>query len=109
MGQPAAKTGIMPTALVAFEQSFPKSQRIIEDALAAQMLPVGARPFVRLLHNRWVRNRLTSLSEKSGPGMWAGLLCRKRYIDDKILASRGEIDALVNLGAGFDTRHFRLP
>jgi methyltransferase (TIGR00027 family) len=41
--------------------------------------------------------------------MWGGLLCRKRYIDEKIEASRNEIDSLVSLGAGFDTRSFRLP
>jgi methyltransferase (TIGR00027 family) len=38
-----------------------------------------------------------------------GLLCRKRYIDDKLVASRNAIEAIVNLGAGFDTRMYRLP
>lgn len=36
-------------------------------------------------------------------------MCRRRYIDEKVIAFRSEIDALVNLGAGFDTRLFRLP
>ncbi|MGB7137478.1 MAG: SAM-dependent methyltransferase [Acidobacteriaceae bacterium] len=109
MGRAAAKTGIMPTALVAIEQSFPKSQRVIDDALAVRMLPPGARLFVRLLRLRGARNWLISLAEKSDPGMWGGLLCRKRYIDDKVMASSNEIDAVVALGAGFDTRSFRLP
>jgi methyltransferase (TIGR00027 family) len=34
---------------------------------------------------------------------------RKRYIDDALIASSREIDAVVNLGAGFDTRAYRLP
>jgi len=55
MGRAAAKTGIMPTALVAVEQSFPKSERVIDDALAVPMLPLGAAMFVRLLRLRWMR------------------------------------------------------
>jgi hypothetical protein len=34
--------------LVAVEQSFPKSQQVIDDALAVRMLPLGAMVFVRL-------------------------------------------------------------
>jgi O-methyltransferase involved in polyketide biosynthesis len=30
-------------------------------------------------------------------------MCRKRYIDEKLIESVGQIDAVVNLGAGFDT------
>ena len=36
-------------------------------------------------------------------------MCRKRYIDEKLVASRNETQAVVNLGAGFDTRPYRLP
>jgi methyltransferase (TIGR00027 family) len=109
MARAAAKTGIMPTALVAVEQSFPPSQRVIDDCLAVQMLPLGAKLFVLLLRWRWMRDWIIGLSEKSDPGMWAGLLCRKRYIDDKVTASRNAIEAAVSLGAGFDTRSLRLP
>lgn len=109
MGRAAAKTGIMPTALVAVEQCFPKSERVIDDGLAIRMLPLAAAMFVRLLRLRWMRDWLMGLSEKSDPGVWGGLLCRKRYIDEKVESSRNEIDAVVSLGAGFDTRSFRLP
>lgn len=109
MGLAAANTGIMPIALVAVEQSFPKSQRVIDDVLAVRMLPIGGRMFVRLLRLRWIRDWLIGLSERNNPGIWGGLLCRKRYIDEKVETSRDKIDAVVNLGAGFDTRLFRLP
>jgi methyltransferase (TIGR00027 family) len=109
MARAAAKTGIMPTALVAVEQSFPRSQRVIDDSLAIRILPFGEVMFVRLLKLRWIRDWLIGRSEKSNPGIWGGLLCRKRYIDEKVEASRSEIEALVSLGAGFDTRPFRLP
>ena len=64
---------------------------------------------VALDEMRWMRDWLMGLSEKSDPGVWGGLLCRKRYIDEKVESSRNEIEAVVSLGAGFDTRSFRLP
>jgi O-methyltransferase involved in polyketide biosynthesis len=41
--------------------------------------------------------------------MWASMLCRMRYIDEKLQAADSRIDAAVILGAGFDTRAYRLP
>ncbi len=95
-------------ALVAVEQYFPKAQRVIDDGLAARLLPLGAVIFVRFLRPRWVRDSIIGLSEKGNPGIWGGLLCRKRYIDEKLVGSRSEIEAVVSLGAGFDTRPYRL-
>lgn len=109
MAKAAAKTGIIPTVLVAIEQCYPKSRRVIDDPLAARMLPLGARMFVRLLRLPWMRDWLIGQSEKNDPGIWGSLLFRKRYIDEKVEASRNEIEAVVSLGAGFDTRPFRLP
>jgi methyltransferase (TIGR00027 family) len=37
------------------------------------------------------------------------LMCRKRYIDEKLIESIDQIDAVLDLGAGFDTRAYRLP
>ena len=48
------------------------------------------------------------VSEKSAPGVWGGLMCRKRYIDEKLIESVDRIEAVVILGAGFDTRAYRL-
>lgn len=109
MAKAAAKTGIMPTVLVAIEQSFPASERVIDDPLAIRMLPLGARIVVRFLRLPWMRDWLIGRSEKTDPGIWGGLLCRKRYVDEKIEACRNDMEAVVSLGAGFDTRPFRLP
>jgi len=109
MAKAAARTGIMPMALVAVEQYFPQAQRIIDDGLAARLLPLAALIFVRFLRPRCMRDWIIGLSEKRNPGIWGGLLCRKRYIDEKLVASRNEIKAVVNLGAGLDTRPYRLP
>ena len=53
---------------------------------------------------------MVSAMEKKMPGMWASFLCRKRYIDDRLVESAAAgIEAVVILGAGLDTRAYRLP
>jgi methyltransferase (TIGR00027 family) len=49
------------------------------------------------------------LAERGGRGIWGAVLCRKRYIDDRLLeAVSAGIQAVVILGAGLDTRAYRL-
>jgi methyltransferase (TIGR00027 family) len=109
MTQAAAKTGLGPTAMVAIEQHFPKDRRIVVDDLAHRILPLGMRAYVRLMRFDPARDWMVRATEKSLPGIWAGMMCRKRYIDEKLIESAGHVDAVVNLGAGFDTRAYRLP
>jgi len=109
MTRAAAKTGSGPTAMVAIEQHFPKDRRIVVDDLAYRILPRGMRSYVRLMRLDLARDWMVRASEKSLPGIWAGMMCRKRYIDEKLIESVGHVDAVVNLGAGFDTRVYRLP
>ena len=95
--------------MVAIEQRFPRDQRIIEDDLAYRILPFGTRAFVWLMRPAVARDWMIRVTEKSLPGIWGAMACRKRYIDEKLIESIGQIDAVVNLGAGFDTRVYRLP
>lgn len=99
----------MPSALIAIEQYFPKEQRIVDDSLMIRLLPWGTKVFVRCLGISALRDGLIAWSEKSNPGLWGGLLSRKRYIEDRLLEARHQVEALVNLGAGFDSRPYRLP
>jgi len=108
MTQAAAKTGAGPTAMVAVEQYFPAQQRIITDDLAGPVLPFGARMLVAAMRPAFARDWMVRATERAFPGLWSGMMCRKRYIDDVLIATAGEIDAVVNLGAGFDTRAYRL-
>jgi methyltransferase (TIGR00027 family) len=57
-----------------------------------------------------IRNWLVAKTEQNAPGLWGGIMARKRYIDEVLSeAAGGSVEAVVNLGAGFDTRAFRLP
>ncbi|AAM31165.1 methyltransferase [Methanosarcina mazei] len=109
MAKAAAKTGMSPTAMVALEQYFPEKQRIIEDDVAYRILPFGMRSIVWLMRFNSLRNRMIRVTRNNTPGLWGGMLCRKRYIDEKLVESANQVNAVVNLGAGFDTRAYRLP
>jgi len=109
MSKAAAKTGLGPTVSVAIEQYFPEEQRIITDPLAYAILPISMRVLVWLTRFQPIRNWMIRSVEKSAPGLWNGVMCRKRYIDDRLARDMIEMEAAVNLGAGFDTRAYRLP
>jgi methyltransferase (TIGR00027 family) len=107
MTSKAAKTGPGAMVLVAIEQYYPECERIITDDLAYRILPLGFRAEVRLIgrFKDWIIRK----SEKKVPGLWAGIMGRKRYIDDRVADDAdGQVEAVVNLGAGFDTRAYRL-
>jgi methyltransferase (TIGR00027 family) len=108
MTRKAARTGPGAMVMVAIEQYFPEGERIITDDLACRILPFGYRAEVRLIGR--FKDWTVKKSEEKVPGLWGGIMARKRYIDDKVIeAVDGRIETVVNLGAGFDTRAFRLP
>jgi methyltransferase (TIGR00027 family) len=109
MTKVATKTSLGPIVTIAIEQFFPERQRIIEDELAYKILPISMRIFVKLIKPKPIRNWMINTTEKDFPGIWGTMICRKRYIDEKLKDSISQIKAIVNIGAGFDTRIYRLP
>lgn len=110
MSRKAAQTGPVPTMIVALEQDFPEKERIIHDDLAYRILPLGMRVRTWLGLRLMSRSSLVRRVDKMMPGLWNDFLCRKRYIDAKVTeAADGQVEGVVNLGAGFDTRAYRLP
>ncbi|MCU1700260.1 MAG: methyltransferase [Mycobacterium sp.] len=94
--------------LSAIEHQEPPDRRLVDDDLAASFLPKPLRALVRATRFRLVRRAVIVASERSGPGLWANLACRKSYIDDNLAESLPGVDAVVILGAGLDTRPYRL-
>jgi len=90
----------------ATERFVPVDHRLFEDDIVIDFLPWPARFMIR---REWSRSRFSSLFERGAPGIRGALLCRTRYIDDAVKGSiaRG-IRTVVILGAGLDTRPYRL-
>lgn len=105
---PAAGTAFGPMVLSAVEQNEPPARRLVDDDLAALFLPLPLRLLVA--GTRWapLRRAVIAASERAGPGLWANIVCRKHFIDDNVAQSLDDIDAVVVLGAGLDTRAYRL-
>jgi methyltransferase (TIGR00027 family) len=108
MANPSAQTAYGPMIIVAAEQHLPEGQRLVQDELAGELLPPVYRRIAKLTRWRAFRSLLFRFSERA-PGVMGGVLCRKRYIDDRLLESLREgVQAVVNLGAGMDSRACRL-
>lgn len=104
----AINTGNEPVTLSAMEQFADKDLRIFTDDYAIKMLTPGMRFFIRLCRFPRFRNWIISSSEKAMPGGYAGILYRKQYIDQKIISCVDKISALVEIGAGYDSRALRI-
>ena len=105
---PVAQTAFGPMVLAAVEHNEPPERRLVDDDLAELFLPASLRLLVGA--TRWgpARRLMIRGSEFTGPGLWVNLACRKRFIDDKLKEALDDIDAVVILGAGLDTRAYRL-
>jgi len=104
-----AQTALGPMVIAAVEQLEPVDRRVVDDPLAVGFLPPVAGLLVRACRWGWWRRRVVHLTDGKAVGLWAEMLCRKRFIDDQV---RAAVDAgirqLLVLGAGFDTRGYRL-
>ncbi len=94
--------------LAAVEQNESPERRLVDDDLADLFLPRRLRWLVGATRLAVLRRLLIGASEWSGRGLWANLACRKRFIGDKLTEAHGDIDAVVILGSGLDTRPYQL-
>lgn len=104
----AAKTAVGPMVVAAVEHLEPAHRRLVDDDLAVSFLPGPLRALVALSRTEAVRRALVAGSERQGPGLWTSIACRKRLIDERLSDPLTEVDAVVVLGAGLDTRGCRI-
>lgn len=95
-----AGTAIGPMVVAAVDQF--DEHPLVRDDVAARILPTAGRLAVAAARWRPMRNLLFTATEKKIPGLWASMLCRKRYIDERLAVT--DARTVVVLGAGFDTR-----
>jgi len=101
--------GVATSSTRVIELYYPEEKRLFDDPLVIKLLPFGWRVFVRLAFLPGLRGAVLALRERRMPGSLGGILCRTRYIDDVLKRSLEEgLDQLVILGAGFDSRPYRI-
>lgn len=94
--------------IVGAEQA--EERPIVRDEVAYRMAAPLARAIITA--TRWapVRRWLIGQSERQIPGLWAELLCRKRYAEDCLRAALADgVAEVVVLGSGLDTLAYRVP
>jgi methyltransferase (TIGR00027 family) len=102
----AGRSAYGAASVRAMEMFVPGSQRLFDDGIVLHFLP-GYAQF--LLRRAWLRNMFTALFERGAPGIRGALLCRTCAIDDMVKAAVGRgLRNVVILGAGLDTRPYRL-
>lgn len=104
----AAQTAFGPILLAAIEHNEPPQRRLVDDDLAESFLPGRHRLVVRLTKADALRRAVIAAADRSGPGLWASIACRKRFIDERLSDPLNDTDAVVVLGAGLDTRASRI-
>ncbi|WP_137147960.1 SAM-dependent methyltransferase [Mycolicibacterium sp. CR10] len=105
---PAAQTAFGPIVLSAIEHHEQPGARLVDDDLAASFLPSRLRLLVGLTRIDALRRAAVAASDRTGPGLWASIACRKRYIDERLSDPVNEFDTVVILGSGLDTRAYRI-
>jgi methyltransferase (TIGR00027 family) len=89
---------------------YPEDKRLFDDQFGFKLLPFWWRVLFRLVYLPGLRGLVLSLRERRMPGSLGAILCRTRYIDDVLKRSLEEgLDQVVILGAGFDSRAYRIP
>jgi methyltransferase (TIGR00027 family) len=104
--QSVGRTALGTATCRLIEQYQPESRRLFTDPVAKEM--VGA--VIRFL--MWfasMRNFTVKQTDASTPGIFGAQICRTRYIDDAVEQALAQgIVQVVILGAGLDTRPYRL-
>ena len=88
----------------AIEMGRSENQRIVSDPYASAFVSGG----ITFAISKWIIE--SGLYERMAPGAMGFIIGRERYIDDYLKTNLEEhLDQVVILGAGFDTRAYRIP
>lgn len=106
----ASRTAEQNALFRALESVRPESRRLFEDPLARRFLAWPLTVVARLGAAPGLGHFVPWYIDHRWPGVRSSVVARTRLIDDAIAASLGDqTRQLVILGAGFDSRAYRLP
>lgn len=106
----ASRTAEQNALFRALESSRSENERICDDPLARHFLTWPVTLVMRLAAVPGGARLISSLIDRRWPGVRTSVVARTRLIDDAFLAALPKgIEQVVLLGAGFDSRAYRLP
>ena len=106
----ASRTAEFNASLRAFENTRKPGVRLIDDPFSVYLLPRSLAAMVRIAAAPIVGNAVINFVDRRWPGMRSSVVARTWLIDGWLSEAAGAgIDQMVLLGAGFDTRAWRLP
>jgi methyltransferase (TIGR00027 family) len=106
----ASKTALGTAIGRALEWYRSDKDRLFEDPFARAFLTPGYRLMLDLLRLPGIGPALLAMRERQIPGIMGNLFCRTRFIDDALRnALEKGLDQVVILGAGLDSRAYRMP
>jgi methyltransferase (TIGR00027 family) len=105
----ASSTAAHNALFRALEARGPSESRVVTDALADGLLPWRFRLVTAAARWTAARRAITRIIDDRWPGVRPTVLARTRMIDTMVAELANETAQLVVLGAGLDTRAWRLP
>jgi len=105
MRNKSGNTAYGAAAVRLMEQYEPETRRLFYDPVIYHITNSILR---YALKYKSVRNYFIRSSEKIMPGIIGAQVCRTKYIDEKTTALLNDIKQILILGAGLDTRAYRL-
>jgi methyltransferase (TIGR00027 family) len=107
-GQPS-RTAVQNALFRALEARRPAPARIADDPLAVQFLTPEFRLLAQAARVPAARRALELVIDHRWPCARPGVVARTRLIDQVVQRELGEVRQMLILGAGFDSRAWRLP
>ena len=105
----ASRTAEQNALFRTLESSRPERERICDDPLARHFLTWPLTMVARIAAVPGVAQFVSSFIDRRWPGVRSSVVARTRLIDDAIAGALEEdIEQLVILGAGFDSRAYRM-
>jgi methyltransferase (TIGR00027 family) len=105
----ASSTAEAGLAVRALESLRPESSRLFQDVYAPKLLSKRNQRILKLCKFPLFRWGMEQLLDHLYPGVPSDFICRTRYIDDALsTALKMGAERVVVVGAGYDTRSFRI-
>jgi methyltransferase (TIGR00027 family) len=93
----------------ALEARRPPGERIADDPLAVRFLSPELRLLAEAARAPALRRLIEHVIDRNWPCARPGVVVRTRLIDETVVEALPHVEQLLILGAGFDTRAYRLP